>query len=183
VGSAFPSPCPDAGCGSGPVAHGPAAPRCTLTPASLMARVAAMTAVLSAGICLAGCQTAIPETPSSLATMIIPSGDGAVTGGIDACFGVPPKKKPGFVAGTVVVFGGSVTQVPVPGGDKYLLPSDMVMTRSVEAHQTYRFFLPPGKYVLVGHYAGSMIGGLQPWIAATVVAGKNLVQNIPNECK
>jgi len=182
-GSAFPSLCPDAGCGSGPVTHGPAVPRRRLTPASHMARVAAVTAVLSTGICLAGCQTALPEMPSSLATMIIPSGDGAVTGGIDACFGVPPKKKPGFVAGTVVVFGGSVTQVPVPGGDKYLLPSDMVMTRSVEAHQTYRFFLPPGKYVLVGHYAGSKIGDLQPWVGATVLAGKNLVQNISNECK
>ena len=147
-----------------------------------MARVAAMIAVLSAGIGVAGCQTAPPETPSSLAPIIIPSGDGAVTGGIDACFGVPPKHNPGFVAGTVVVLGGSVTQVPVPGGVKYLLPADMVMTRSVGAHRTYRFFLPPGKDVLVGHYAGSMIGGLQRWVVATVLAGKNLVQNIPNEC-
>ncbi len=148
-------------------------------------RLLIVASALAAGLFAAGCRSGLDgaATLAPPAPITLPSGDGVITGGIDACFGVPPKRSPGFVAGTVVVFGGSVTQVPWAGGYRDVLPTDMVAKKTVAAHQRYRFVLPPGRYVLVGRYAGVTSDQLGPWVATTVSVGEDAVRDIPNECK
>ncbi|MHB8323933.1 MAG: hypothetical protein ACYDHB_05845 [Candidatus Dormibacteria bacterium] len=148
-------------------------------------RFLAVASALAAGLFAAGCQPGLDgaATPAPPAPTTIPSGEGLITGGIDACFGVPPKQSPGFVAGTVIVFGGSVTQVPWAGGSRDVLPTDMVAKKTVAAHQRYRIVLPPGKYVLVGRYAGATSDQVGPWVATTLSVGEDVVRDIPNECK
>ena len=137
--------------------------------------------VLVAGLLLAlvGCQA----SPRVSARATIPSGKGVVVGGIDYCSGLPPAiaKNPGFVAGTVTVLRGTVSTRPESGGvTKILLPTERAASQTVAKHQEYRFVLPPGPYVLVGHYTGH--SNIEPNVSVVVRLGKETKRNIPNEC-
>jgi hypothetical protein len=106
--------------------------------------------------------------------MPVAASDGTVTGGIYRCSALPPSLTgpPTRVAGTVDVFtdqsgtvgGASFTQALVTDGG------------------TYTFKLPPGTYVLVGHWTGSNLS--PPTATVTVTTGKITHQNLVYEqCK
>lgn len=129
-------------------------------------------------LALAGCQS--HESVSTPAT--IPTGEGVVVGGIDACSGLPVAKSQGFVAGTVTVLRGTVKPIPNPGvGVSFRFPTERVASEFVARHQSYRFDLKPGRYVLRGRYAAG--GNVEPWTYAVIRAGQVTRQNIPNVCK
>lgn len=132
----------------------------------------------------AGCEQApAVRTGPPAVSPTIPKGEGLVVGGIDACFGVPPKRNPGFVAGTVTVLRGKVKTVPVSSGiTKVVLPTDRVASTSVSTHHRYRFDLPPGDYVLRAKYSG-ITSNIEPWVRVNVAAGRVTRRDIPNECK
>ena len=138
---------------------------------------------LTLGLLVAGCQQAPTASTSPHAVSpTIPAGEGLVVGGIDACFGVPPRRNPGFVAGTVTVLRGTVTTVPESGGiTKLVLPTEQVASSPVAAHHRYRFVLTPGAYVLRAKYSG-ITSNMEPWVSVTAVAGRLTRQDIPNEC-
>ncbi|MFZ0995276.1 MAG: hypothetical protein WAO09_04760 [Candidatus Dormiibacterota bacterium] len=74
-------------------------------------------------LALAGCQA--HETVSTPAN--IPTGEGVVVGGIDACSGLAIAKSQGFVAGTVTVLRGTVKSILNPGvGVSALFPNERV---------------------------------------------------------
>jgi hypothetical protein len=126
---------------------------------------------------LVGCQA----SPTAAAS-VVPRGKVVVVGGIDHCSGLPTTvaKNPGFVAGTVTVWRGRMSYVREPDGvTRYVLPTDKEASQTVAKHQKYRFVLPPGPYVLVGHYPG---GNVEPSVAVLVRLGNETRQNIPNEC-
>lgn len=141
-------------------------------------------AVALAGLMATGCAATpvplraprIPPLQTPVPT-IIPVGEGAVVGGIDLCGGVIPKVHPQFEAGTVKVFRGSLTteQASPPGSFQYVLPGVPVAQVKVRVNQEFRFFLPPGDYVLdVG----------APWIPVEVAvrSGATSVNDIPGAC-
>lgn len=114
---------------------------------------------------------------------MIPAGEGVVLGGIDFCSGLPTTmvKNPGFVAGTVTVWRGTMSFVPQPDGvTKYVLPTEWAASQTVPKHQEYRFVLAPGQYILVGSYTGH--SNITPLVAVVVRLGKATRRNIPNEC-
>lgn len=114
------------------------------------------------------------QTPTPTA---IPVGDGAVPGGIGLCAGVVPKVHPRFVAGTVKVYlGGLETEPAAPSGSfRYVLPAQVVAQAHVRVNQEFRFFLPPGTYVLV-------VGA--PWfpVQVSVHLGQSSWQVISGGC-
>ncbi len=87
-------------------------------------------------------------------------GDGTVVGGMYRCSALPPAMSgpPTRVAGTVDVFRG-----PNPG-----LPDEIVHTDG-----EYSIALPPGEYVLVGHWSGS---NLAPPMAKVVVSSGRITR-------
>lgn len=141
------------------------------------------TVALAGCLLAAGCEQApAVRTRPPPGPPIIPTGEGLVVGGIDACFGVPPKRNPGFVAGTVTVLRGKVKAVPVSSGiTKVVLPTDRVASTRVSTHHRYRFDLPPGEYVLQARYSGFR-SNIEPWVRINVAAGRLTHQDIPNEC-
>jgi hypothetical protein len=102
-----------------------------------------------------GCGSATP-TP---APQQFPGGRGAVVGGINPCFGIPPTPGgPTYVAGTVTVLRGQVTWKPTgPGSSVPVLPTAQVTEQTLATNATYRFLLDPGSYVLEAHYAGEAV--------------------------
>lgn len=147
-----------------------------------MARICLVSAV-TAGliITLAGCQA----NPTSLNRSTIPNGDGAVLGGIEACYALPilrPKQDQGFVAGTVVVYRGAMRfHTATDGVITNVYPVDQVTTVDIAHYHQYRFTLPPGTYVLLAHHpAGSPA---LEWVQVVVHAGTVTKQNIPDECR
>ncbi len=100
-----------------------------------------------------------------------------MVGGIDLCGGVIPKVHPQFEAGTVKVYRGALTtrQVSPSGSFQYVLPKAQVAIEKVKVNQEFRFFLPPGDYVLdVG----------APWIPVGVAvrSGTTTLTEIPGVC-
>lgn len=119
---------------------------------------------------LTGCSAASP----------LPGRDGQVVGGIAACTGARELHRPGFVAGTVRVLRGTVSETPTQAnGDTTVLPTDQVASAHVAKLQKYRFTLKPGRYVLVAHYARSNIVS---WVAVLIRTGKVTNQSIPTPC-
>jgi len=122
---------------------------------------------------------------ASLNRSTIPNGDGAVVGGIEACYALPilrPKQDQGFVAGTVVVYRGAMRfHTATDGVITNVYPVDQVTTVDIAHYHQYRFTLPPGTYVLLAHHpAGSPA---LEWVQVVVHAGTVTKQNIPDECR
>ncbi len=144
----------------------------------LMARTGKVTASTLGGIAvltglmivLSGCSAAHP----------IPRGDGQVVGGIAACVGAPELHRPGFVAGTVLVLRGTVSETPTQAnGNVAVLPTDQVASHYVSKLREYRFDLKPGRYVLVAHYAKS---NMVSWVPTVIRQAKVTKQSIPSPC-
>jgi hypothetical protein len=129
---------------------------------------------------LAGCtSTSLRPTasPAGLGLnlgMPVAAFDGTVTGGIYRCSALPPSltRPPTRVAGTVDVFtdqSGTVGQAS--------FTQALVTTGG-----TYTFKLPPGTYVLVGHWTGSNLS--PPTATVTVTTGKIAHQDLDYQtCK
>ena len=132
-------------------------------------------------VSLAGCQ----PSPTVLNRSTISNGDGAVVGGIDACYALPilrPKQDRGFVAGTVIVYRGAMRfRTAADGVITNVYPADQVTSVEIAHYHEYRFTLPPGTYVLLArHPAGSPA---LEWVQVAVHAGTVTQQNIPDECR
>lgn len=141
--------------------------------------------LVGAAAALVGCAPTSSESPRSsppATTAVLPSGDGAVVGGIDACYGIPPRKRPAFVAGTVTALSGTVSRLPEPGGvTTDVLPATIVSSQKVAQRHLYRFILGPGPYVIVAKLASR--SNFEPWISVMVSVGKKTEADIPNVCK
>ena len=136
------------------------------------------------GLLAGGCAAAKPpikepripplQTPAPTA---IPMGAGAVVGGIDFCGGVFPKAYPRFVAGTVKAYRGELTvkQESPPGSFEYVFPGSPIAQERVKVNEEFRFFLPPGQYVLDVPAPWSPVG-------VTVQAGVVSTKDISGTC-
>ena len=119
-----------------------------------------------------------PRTGNAAAT-------GIVTGHLPACFGVAPPNGPLPVTpGTVVVLRGRITWKPTgPGSEQMVYPKGPVVAQehiSNNYHQTFRFALPPGQYVIAGRYGAAT--GFYTSSQVTVAAGKVVRVNLPSGC-
>lgn len=130
-------------------------------------------AAIAIGLGIAGCSPApSPTTPTPTSTPT-PTVDGLVVGGLEPCSGIFfPSPQP-FAAGTIVVLRG------VEGANGALLTT-VVATQVVGSGALFHFSLPPGQYVLVGHYTEPT--SIAPWVPITVTAAATTSQNIPNRC-
>jgi hypothetical protein len=145
-----------------------------------MDRRLALFSALMISAALAGCTstssraTASPRGLGLNLGMPVGAADGTVTGGIYRCSAAPPSLSapPTRVAGTVDVF---TDQSGIVGGASF---TQAIVTDGV----TYTFKLPPGTYVLVGHWTGSNLS--PPSATVTVTTGKITHQNLVYElCK
>jgi len=118
-----------------------------------------------------------PRTDTAAAT-------GIVTGHLPACFGILPNKPLPVTPGTVVVLRGRITWKPIgPGSEQIVYPKGPVAAQehiSNNYHQTFRFALPPGQYVIAGRYGGTT--GFYTSSQVTVAAGKVVRVNLPSAC-
>jgi hypothetical protein len=135
---------------------------------------------LVATAALAGCTSSGPRSTSSTPPaglnlgMPVYADTGTVVGGIYRCSALPPSISvpPTRVAGTVDVFSDE-------GG----VPGPAPFTQAiVAAGGTFTFKLPPGTYVLVGHWTGSNLS--PPTATAIVTTGKITHQDLRyQQCK
>jgi hypothetical protein len=139
-----------------------------------MDRRLALYSALLISVALAGCTSNHAHPTPSVAGLGLNLGmpvaalDGTVTGGIYRCFGLPPSLSgpPTRVAGTVDVFT-----------DQSGIVGDASFTQAlVTTGGTYAFTLPPGTYVLIGHWTGSNLS--PPTATVTVATGKITHQNL-----
>jgi hypothetical protein len=119
---------------------------------------------------VAGCSSAPSPRPTSVPT---PTAAGLVIGGLEPCSGIVFASPQPFAAGTIVVLRG----VESASGS---LPTTIVATQVVGSGAEFRFTLPAGQYVLVGHYTEP--GSIAPWVPVTVTAAATTSENIPNRC-
>jgi hypothetical protein len=141
----------------------------------------------SAGVLIAraaaGPRHAAPNRPRPGASAV-PTG--TVTGRMAACIGAAPINGALRVTpGTVAVLRGSISWKPDgPGTWRMVLPKGPVVARGYISNnydQVFRFALPPGHYVLVGSYRGSV--GPGTFNQAMVAVGKVVRVNLPDDCK
>jgi hypothetical protein len=147
----------------------------------------AVAAVLSAaGVLIT---LTVPGTPHH-AGAIAPAGaairTGTVTGHLSACDGppIPPGEPPPITPGTVTAVRGTARN----SRQSIILPSGPAVARariSNNYRQLFRFSLPPGTYVLVGHYgeAPYVPGTYGPYTQVSVIAGKTINADIPDDCR
>jgi hypothetical protein len=114
------------------------------------------------------------------------AGTGIVTGQLSACFGVVPQNGPLPVTpGTVVVLRGVLTWKPDGPGTWRLVypPGPAVASEHISDnyHQTFRFALPPGHYVLAGRYGSGP--GFATFRQVTVTVGAAIRVDLPNVCE
>jgi hypothetical protein len=110
---------------------------------------------------------------------------GIVTGRLSACFAIAPRNRPLPVTpGTVVVLPGRITWKPIgPGSEQLIFPKGPVPAQehiSDNYHQTFRFVLPPGQYVIAGRYGAAT--SYYAFSQVTVAAGTVVRVNLPNVC-
>jgi hypothetical protein len=113
---------------------------------------------------------------------------GAVTGYIQPCEGifVPLYTSTGArlfsAAATVEALPGHEHWKPLGGGDyRIVFPNVIAARERVSENQKFRFdHLPPGKYVILAHYAG---GNVSTSMDVSVIAGGTADLYLPNVCK
>jgi len=151
-----------------------------------LALTAAAAVLSAAGVLIT---LTVPGTPHQ-ADATGPAGPatrtGTVTGHLSACDG--PAILPGHplpvTPGTVTVVRGTARNT----GQSIILPGGPVVARahiSNNYHQLYRFSLPPGTYVIIGHYgqAAYAPGTYGPYTQVSVIAGKTINADIPDDCR
>jgi hypothetical protein len=111
---------------------------------------------------------------------------GTVIGHLGVCFGpaLPSGQPLPIDPGTVTVIRGKVRHSQW----STILPRGPVIAQariSNNYRQLYRFSLPPGTYVLIGHYGDTpcVPGNSGPHVQVTVIAGKTLNAGIFEDCK
>jgi sulfite exporter TauE/SafE len=121
------------------------------------------------------------QTSSPILSPIQPEGTAVVTGGIMPCSGLGIIGGPHYAAGTATVLKGLIAWKSVGHGTlQEMLPPNVVTSETVPVDGSFLFYLEPGAYVLVGHYAsGSTV---TPWVEINVAAGSSRQVDIPNMC-
>jgi hypothetical protein len=151
-----------------------------------LALTAAAAVLSAAGVLIT---LTVPGQPHKI-DAIAPAGPaiqtGTVTGHLSACIGPPilPGQPPPVDPGTVTVVRGTVHN----SRQSIILPSGPVVARahiSNNYHQLFRFSLPPGTYVLIGHYGETpyVPGTYGPYTQVSVIAGKTLNADLPDDCR
>jgi hypothetical protein len=147
-------------------------------------RLRIVLAVLAAAVmALAGVLIgyAVPGTSHTAATRPVPAAirTGVVTGHLAACAGLPVRV---ITPGTVTVLRGTVRwKLVSPGTWRLVLPTKVVASEHISNNydQTFRFALPPGKYVLAGRYDR---GNALTFHEVSVPAGKVIREDLPDVC-
>jgi hypothetical protein len=142
--------------------------------------------VAAAGGVIAWAATSPPAATSTRSRPAwLAGGTGIVTGHLAACFGVALPNRPLPVTpGTVVALRGVVTTKKIgPGTWTYVYPQGPAVASqhiSNNYDQTFRFALPPGRYVIAGRYDGG--SGYGPSSEVAVTTGATIRVNLPDEC-
>ncbi len=111
---------------------------------------------------------------------------GVVTGHLAACAGLPFGHP--VTPGTVTVLRGKESWKPAGHGTYQLvLPATAVAHEYISDNyrQTFRFALPPGRYVITGRYEAERPGTVGPLTLrdVTVSAGRIIRADLPNLCE
>jgi hypothetical protein len=153
--------------------------------AVIVAAATAVAAVLVAhtasggGHAAAGRQRDVPPAPA-----------GIVTGQLSVCMGaaLPPGHPLPVTPGTVTAVRGTVSwKHSGPGTWQMIYPKGPAMAEQYignNYHQTFRFTLPPGRYVLFGRYADGQYpnGTFGTYATVSVTAGHVVRANLPDLC-
>ncbi|HEX8919296.1 MAG TPA: hypothetical protein VF898_12390 [Chloroflexota bacterium] len=126
---------------------------------------------------LAGLQIDLSTVTAT--TVNASSGKGVITGHIDRCSGLPLPASRRYSAGSVTVLQGQMrwkhgNHLGVP-----IFPTHAVKTARITAHQSYRFTLAPGHYVLRARLPHSNV---VPFVQVAVKRGVTTHVDIPNMC-
>jgi hypothetical protein len=151
-----------------------------------LALTAAAAVLSAAGVLIT---LTVPGQPHKVAA-IAPAGPairtGTVTGHLSACGGpaILPGQPLPVTPGTVTVVRGTAINT----GQSIILPSGPVVARahiSNNYRQLFRFSLPPGTYVLIGRYGEPPYapGTYGPYVQVSVIAGKTLHADLPDDCR
>ena len=117
------------------------------------------------------------SVPSRHAPLVAQAG--TVTGYIEACTGLPVQLP--YAAGTVTALPGQVTWAPPGAGfSRPRFPTAVAAQQHVGQNQQFSLHLPPGQYVLVGHYDR---GNTTTFLDVSIVAGQVLHRDLPDPCK
>jgi hypothetical protein len=114
------------------------------------------------------------------------AGTGIVTGHLAACFGITPLNWRRYsTPGIVVALRGRLSWKPDgPGTWRLVYPRGPAVASkyiSDNYDQTFRFALPPGRYVLAGRYGSD--SAFATFREVTVSAGAVIRVDLPNLCK
>ncbi len=123
-----------------------------------------------------------PPMPHRYPPSLAPDRTGIVTGHLDACAGLPFGRP--VTPGMVTVLRGQESWKPTGHGDfQLVLPKTAVARQYISDNyrQTFRFVLPPGRYVIVGRYKAEA-GGLT-FNEVTITAGKVVRADLPDLCE
>ena len=147
--------------------------------------LAAAAIMTVAGVLIARAVTGTHAAAQSRSRSAAVTVTGIVTGHLAACFGMAVPNRPLPVTpGTVVVLRGRITWKPTgPGSAQMIYPKGPILAQehiSNNYHQTFRFALPPGQYVIAGRYGAST--SYDTFSQVTVAAGRVVRVNLPNEC-
>ncbi len=110
----------------------------------------------------------------------LPTGKGAVTGGIGRCdaLGVPGPK---YMAGAVTVLRGQIKWHKTSSGNfATILPKHVAGRTHVGMDETNRFVLAPGYYVLTARFPPP--SDYRPLIGFKLRAGEAPRVDLPNQC-
>lgn len=147
---------------------------------------------------IAGCAAPNPTTsPHGTAPLIptptsapLPSGKGAVYGGVEFCSALPPQlvnggRHPTYVGGTVLALRGMPSYSYSGGSELVTLPTSVAASTDVADDQEFRFVLDPGRYVLEARMGGPIEppDAMGPFTSVTVKPGVTVFAPIPNHCK
>ncbi len=77
--------------------------------------------------------------------------------------------------------------IDVPGDDRIILPGGPVVARAYISNnyrQLFRFSLLPGTYVIIGRYGQAPYapGTYGPYTQVSVIAGKTINADLPDDC-
>jgi hypothetical protein len=154
-----------------------------LKAAAAMAVVAVVAAVgVLTGTALTSTRATVAAHPHPALPVDV---TGIVTGRLAACFAIPVTPPP-VTPGTVVALRGRVTLKPHgPGTWRFVFPKGPAVASehiSNNYDQTFRFALPPGKYVIAGHYDNAPPGVYGPFSQVIVTARATVRVNLPDVC-
>ena len=112
----------------------------------------------------------------------LPTGMGAVIGGIIPCAGIVMPGGPHYAAGSVTVLKGQIASRPSspPGTSVDVFPTEVVAHQSVPVNAQFHFVLPSGRYVLRAQFPPP--ANVHPFATVTVRSGATLSRDIPNMC-